>query len=118
MDNTAYLTFPIPDDLPQNQTDPFVIRNGLRYAGTHLLIDLWGGRGIDDMKVQKAMAELNEMADLELIVFEEGLCRLTDEGLRHIGEMQNLKLLMIDGTQISDDGLQHLMVFSRALYAA
>ncbi|MBL28580.1 MAG: adenosylmethionine decarboxylase [Rhodospirillaceae bacterium] len=50
MDNTAYLTFPIPDRDVETQTDPFVVRNGLRFAGTHLLIDLWGGRGMDDIE--------------------------------------------------------------------
>ncbi len=28
--------------------DYFVERDGLRYAGTHLLVDLWGARDLDD----------------------------------------------------------------------
>ncbi|MDX6752109.1 adenosylmethionine decarboxylase [Geminicoccaceae bacterium 1502E] len=28
--------------------DFFVERNGLRYAGTHMIIDLWDGQGLDD----------------------------------------------------------------------
>ncbi len=28
--------------------DYFVERNGLRFAGTHLLVDLWGAVGLDD----------------------------------------------------------------------
>jgi len=50
MDNTAFLTFPIPDRDAATQDDPFIVRNGLRYAGTHLLIDLWGGRNLDDIQ--------------------------------------------------------------------
>ena len=29
--------------------DYFVEKNGLRYAGTHLLIDLWNAQGLDDL---------------------------------------------------------------------
>jgi S-adenosylmethionine decarboxylase len=31
--------------------DHFVERHGLRYAGSHLLIDLWDGEGFDDIGV-------------------------------------------------------------------
>lgn len=31
--------------------DHFVERNGLRYAGSHLIIDLWDGRHFDDVEV-------------------------------------------------------------------
>ncbi len=31
--------------------DYFVERNGLRYAGTHLLIDLWKARGLDNLEL-------------------------------------------------------------------
>jgi S-adenosylmethionine decarboxylase len=30
------------------QKDYFVERNGVRYAGTHLIIDLWGATNLDD----------------------------------------------------------------------
>ena len=30
------------------QKDYFIERNGVRFAGTHLLIELWGGRNMDD----------------------------------------------------------------------
>jgi S-adenosylmethionine decarboxylase len=33
------------------QADHFVERNGLRYAGTHLIIDLWDGEHFDDAGV-------------------------------------------------------------------
>lgn len=46
-------------DAPERQTtehqtatkDYFIERNGLRYAGTHLLIDLWKARGLDNLEV-------------------------------------------------------------------
>jgi S-adenosylmethionine decarboxylase len=34
-----------------DQNDHFVERNGLRYAGSHLLIDLWDGEHFDDVEV-------------------------------------------------------------------
>jgi S-adenosylmethionine decarboxylase len=34
-----------------DQADRFVERNGLRYAGTHLIIDLWDGEHFDDIGV-------------------------------------------------------------------
>ena len=30
------------------QKDYFVERNGVRYAGTHLIVDLWGATNLDD----------------------------------------------------------------------
>jgi S-adenosylmethionine decarboxylase len=33
------------------QSDRFVERNGLRYAGTHLIIDMWDGEHFDDVGV-------------------------------------------------------------------
>ena len=38
------------------QKDYFVQRDGVRYAGTHLLIDLWGASGLDDIaNVERAL---------------------------------------------------------------
>lgn len=34
-----------------DQNDHFVERNGLRYAGSHLIIDLWDGEHFDDVEV-------------------------------------------------------------------
>lgn len=33
----------------ENNKDYFIERNGVRYAGTHLLIDLWGASQLDDI---------------------------------------------------------------------
>ena len=38
-------------DVRSPQQDYFVNRDGLVYAGTHLLIDLWGARNLDDIAV-------------------------------------------------------------------
>ena len=35
----------------RDQSDHFVERNGLRYAGSHLIIDLWDGEHLDDIGV-------------------------------------------------------------------
>jgi S-adenosylmethionine decarboxylase len=32
-----------------NGKDYYVTRNGVKYAGTHLLIDLWGATKLDDI---------------------------------------------------------------------
>ena len=31
-------------------SDHFIHRNGIEYAGTHLILDLWDAEGLDDMK--------------------------------------------------------------------
>lgn len=33
----------------ENNKDYFIERNGVRYAGTHLLVDLWGASNLDDI---------------------------------------------------------------------
>ena len=38
-------------DVRSPQQDYFVNRDGLVYAGTHLLIDLWGAQNLDDIAV-------------------------------------------------------------------
>jgi S-adenosylmethionine decarboxylase len=35
--------------LAENRKDYFIQRNGVRYAGTHLIIDLWGAQRLDDL---------------------------------------------------------------------
>lgn len=42
----------------ENGKDYYVSRNGVKYAGTHLLIDLWGASRIDDIElVEEALRE-------------------------------------------------------------
>ena len=33
---------------------------------------------------------------------------LTDEGLKHLGEVKNLQQLFLDNTKVTDEGLKHL----------
>jgi S-adenosylmethionine decarboxylase len=38
--------------------DHIVVRDGVKFAGTHLLIDLWGAKGLDDAKlIERAFKE-------------------------------------------------------------
>ncbi|MCS6853586.1 MAG: adenosylmethionine decarboxylase [Elioraea sp.] len=42
----------------EEHKDYFVERNGLRFAGTHLLVDLWGASALDDPQIiEKALRE-------------------------------------------------------------
>ncbi len=48
--------------------DHFVIRDGVRFAGTHLILDLWGGRGLDDMElIEKALRRIVKSAKATLL---------------------------------------------------
>lgn len=40
-----------------NDKDYFVERNGVKYAGTHLLIDLWGATNLDNIEIVQAALE-------------------------------------------------------------
>lgn len=49
------------DDLSSQRESPkdhFIIDNGIEFAGTHLIIDLWGAKHLDDMALmEQAMRE-------------------------------------------------------------
>jgi S-adenosylmethionine decarboxylase len=48
--------------------DHFVIRDGVRFAGTHLILDLWGARRLDDMElVEKALRRIVKSAKATLL---------------------------------------------------
>lgn len=48
--------------------DYFVERNGARYAGTHLLIDLWGAERLDDIEfVRRTLVDCVEAAGASLL---------------------------------------------------
>lgn len=38
----------------QQTNDHFIVRNGVEFAGTHLIIDLWGAQGLDDLDLMEA----------------------------------------------------------------
>ena len=48
--------------------DHFVIRDGRCFAGTHLIIDLWGARRLDDLRhVERTLVEAVEAAGATLL---------------------------------------------------
>ncbi len=48
--------------------DHFVERNGLKFAGTHLIIDLWGAKNVDDIALmERAMREAVQVAGATLL---------------------------------------------------
>ncbi len=58
---------PIPTTLAENATgfsvgteseDHFTSRNGIEFAGTHLILDFWGATGLDELdRMEQAMRE-------------------------------------------------------------
>lgn len=64
--------------LGNNQLDPldqellpadhFIKRNGVEFAGTHLILDLWGATGLDDLNLmEQAMCEAVKVAGATLL---------------------------------------------------
>ena len=48
--------------------DHFAVRNGARFAGTHLLVDLWGATNLDDTSiVETALRDATEAAGATLL---------------------------------------------------
>lgn len=55
----------IPQDAP---ADHFIVRDGVEYAGTHLIIDLWGAQRLDDLALMEAtMRTAVEQANATLL---------------------------------------------------
>jgi S-adenosylmethionine decarboxylase len=46
--NTAVREAPLGQDGDEQRTDYFVRRDGMTFAGTHLLVDIWGANNLDD----------------------------------------------------------------------
>ena len=40
-----------PQDRP---LDHFAVRNGVEYAGTHIIVDLWGAKSLDKLELMEA----------------------------------------------------------------
>lgn len=58
------LLWPVVD----NEKDYFIEREGVRFAGVHLLIDLWGASRLDDLDVvEKALKEAADVAGATLL---------------------------------------------------
>ena len=51
------------DHVPAEPRDHFVERDGVRFAGAHLIVDMWGGRGLDDLGfIERALREAADAA--------------------------------------------------------
>jgi len=49
---------PIPPRDEDRNKDHFITRNGLTYAGSHLIIDLWDAEGLDDRnRIEQALID-------------------------------------------------------------
>ncbi|MFA9476417.1 MAG: adenosylmethionine decarboxylase [Filomicrobium sp.] len=56
------------DDVCDDRKDFFVERDGVRFAGTHLIIDLFGARRLDDLKwVEETLKRCVEVAGATLL---------------------------------------------------
>jgi len=52
----------------KGSTDYFVDRDGLRFAGTHLLVDLWGAKHLDDIsRLEDVLREASKAANATLL---------------------------------------------------
>lgn len=51
-----------------NSTDQFIRRNGLEFAGTHLIVDFWGASHLDDLELmQTTIREAVNVAGASLL---------------------------------------------------
>lgn len=63
--NTAFENQFSPSIVPK---DYFIQRNGVVYAGTHLIIDVWNGKCLDDLQLmEQAMREMVETCGATLL---------------------------------------------------
>ncbi len=54
--------------LSTENKDHFIKRNGICYAGTHLILDLWGAHSLDDLNlVENALKEATAVAGATLL---------------------------------------------------
>ena len=52
----------------QASADHFITRNGVEFAGTHIIIDLWGAQDLDDLELmEKTMREAVDVAKATLL---------------------------------------------------
>ena len=51
-----------------DQKDHFINKNGLSYAGSHVILDLWGATGLDDVeKMEQAMKDAVKAAGATML---------------------------------------------------
>src|ERR1700733_15602945 len=72
-------TVPVPIPLrDEDRKDHFITRNGLTYAGSHLIIDLWDAERLDDRdRIEQALVDAVHAAGATLLhihlhTFSEG----------------------------------------------
>src|SRR2546423_9501429 len=72
-------TVPVPAPLgDEDRKDHFITRNGLTFAGSHLIIDLWEAEGLDDRdRIEQALIDAVNAAGATLLhihlhTFSEG----------------------------------------------
>ena len=67
--NAPARTVPVP--IPpgdEDRKDHFITRNGLTYAGSHLIIDLWEAEGLDDRsRIENALIDAVKAAGATLL---------------------------------------------------
>jgi S-adenosylmethionine decarboxylase len=63
------VTVPNPsEEADEDCKDFFITRNGVSFAGSHLIIDLWGAHDLDDeSKIERAMKDAVEAAGATLL---------------------------------------------------
>ena len=58
----------VPGALAEERKDYFVEKDGMRFAGTHLLVDLWGARNLDNPAlIDAALCEAAETAGATIL---------------------------------------------------
>ena len=68
-----------PGESTDASNDHFVERNGLRYAGDHLLIDLWDAEQLDDIDhIERTLRRASDAAGATILRVD--LHRFTDSG--------------------------------------
>ncbi len=72
VERVGQLSIAVPPVDPGGQTalsaDHFVERNGIVFAGTHLILDLWGATHLDDLKrIEFALRESVKVAGATLL---------------------------------------------------
>lgn len=66
--DTATNVTPGPWTASRDQKDHFIMKNGRCYAGTHLIIDLWGASKLDDLAyIERTLLEAVEIAGATLL---------------------------------------------------
>lgn len=59
---------PVPVDLVEERKDYFIERDGARFAGTHLIIDLWGAERLDEIgHIEETLRECVRAAGATLL---------------------------------------------------